>query len=133
MVADKVLFSRTNLELLEREGIGYVLGFRLKLVASKLGSDKTGLYDTSVMERLSEGIYYKGYHWEGRRVIVVYSEKRAKYEIELIDRQVRWLKGRVKSGGTGVKDLLKGKSWSRFVKSSGDKVEIGEESIRKRR
>ncbi len=130
MVADKGLFSKANLELLDREGVGYVLGFRLKQVASKLGIDKTVLYDTSAMERLSEGIYYREYRWEGRRVIVVYSEQRAKYEIELIDRQIRWLKGRVKSGGTGMKGLLRGKPWSKYLKTSGDRIEIDEESIK---
>ena len=130
MVADKGLFSKANLDLLERECVGYVLGFRLKHVATKLGVEKDQLYDLSGMEQLSEGLYYREYRWEGRRVIVVYSKQRAGYEIEMIDKQVKWLRSRVKSGGSGVKGLLKGKQWSRYLKVSGDEVQIDEASIK---
>lgn len=128
IVADKGLFCVRNLELLEEQGVKYVVGFRLRKMAVSLGVDSEELYDLTRMQPIAEGLYYREYSWRGRRVIVVWSKERSKRDHALLDDKLQWLR-EIAEKGTNPRQLLRGRWWAPLVKIKEGKVCLNQEAI----
>lgn len=84
VVADAAMLSADNLDFLESQGFGYIVGARLKNLPRDMIKDIIG-FDFS-----GGGIYST--EWEGRRLLVDFSAARAQRDAANRDRQVKKLK-----------------------------------------
>ncbi len=110
VVADAGMLSKDNLDYLERKKIGYIVGARLK----------------NLPERLKENIISHNYQhrhihettYQDKKIVVEYSEKRAKKDQANRDRQIQKLKQKLQKQQTVIRK-------SKYLKTRGGNQIIG--------
>lgn len=76
-VADRAMFNKVNLKKLEEMGVKYVVAAKLRTLTKDLKEKiLTSNYQPAACEE--EFIWGRDFEWEGRRLVVSYSSKRAK-------------------------------------------------------
>lgn len=122
VVADSAMLSKANIEQLDEGGYRYILGGRIKnepahtkkkILALRLGNGKSAVIEKS----------------EGTRLIVSYSEKRAKKDQMKRQEGIQRLTKRMKSG-TLTKSNLNKRGYNKFLSLQGEvHVHIDEAKI----
>ena len=122
VVADSGLMNKTNISLLESAGYKYIIGARIKNETEKikqwiLSLDKAG------------GSFYEPGEYPQSRLIVSYSEERAKKDRYNRDKGVKRLKAACKSG-TITKENINKRGYNKFLEISDHvQVVINQEKI----
>lgn len=124
VVADAGLLSSNNLKLLAEENYPYIIGARIKNESVKVKAE---------VLRKSKGIVDGGSlivrKEDGSRLVVTYSEKRAKKDGRNRARGVEKLRLQVKSGWL-TKENINNRGYNRFLAMSGEtKINVDEEKI----
>jgi transposase len=121
VVADSGLMSKANVEQLEKEGYKYIIGARIKSE-----TEETKRWILSREKR--DGCFFetkKG----GSRLVIGYSERRAKKDRHNRDKGVRRLKAAYKTGSL-TKDNINKRGYNKFLEMTGSvKVAINQEKI----
>lgn len=122
VVADSGLMNKSNLELLEHGGYKYIIGARVKNETEEV---KQWIFS---LEKL-DGVFYE-HPKDNRRLIVCYSEKRAKKDCYNRLKGIRRLQKAYKSGNI-TKENINKRGYNKFLDISDDvKVAINPEKIR---
>ncbi|WP_370524399.1 transposase [Bacteroides sp. 224] len=121
VVADSGLMNKSNLELLEQSGYNYIIGARIKNETDEV---KQWVFS---LEKV-DGVFYE--HFKGeRRLIVCYSEKRAKKDYYNRQKGIRRLQKAYKNGSI-TKENINKRGYNKFLDISDDvKVTINSEKI----
>lgn len=124
VVADAGLLSANNLKLLAEEDYPYIIGARIKNESAKIKAE---------LLKKAEGIVNGGSlivkKEDGNRLVVTYSEKRAKKDGYNRTRGVEKLRLQVKSGWL-TKENINNRGYNRFLAMSGEtKISVDEEKI----
>ncbi|WP_370524683.1 IS1634 family transposase [Bacteroides sp. 224] len=121
VVADSGLMNKSNLELLEQGGYNYIIGARIKNETDEV---KQWIFS---LEKV-DGVFYE--HFKGeRRLIVCYSQKRAKKDCYNRQKGIRRLQKAYKSGNI-TKENINKRGYNKFLDISDDvKVTINSEKI----
>jgi hypothetical protein len=124
LVADSALFNRENIRLLEEQKQPYIVAAQLK----KLPQDTQKiLFDRSSFERLSDDESFIETIYQGQRLIVTYSAKRAKKDAH--DRKKAVEKAHKLYHNKTVKSAVKGHH-ARYLNVQGDgRLELDENRI----
>ena len=122
VVADSGLMNKNNVTLLQEAGYNYILGARIK---SESASVKQWILS---LEKVDKACYdYK--RENGERLIVSYSDKRAKKDAYNRDRGIARLKKAYKTGRI-TKSQVNKRGYNKFLEISKDiEVVISEEKI----
>ena len=121
VVADAGLMNKRNIELLESAGYKYIIGAKIKSESDEM---KQWIFS---LEK-QDGLYHETKRDRGR-LIVGYSEKRAKKDVYNRNKGVKRLRKEYQSG-TISKDKVNKRGYNKFLKlSSNISVEINEEMI----
>jgi transposase len=124
VVADAAMLSRDNLAALDREKYPFIVAARIR--------NETVVTQEKILQRcrgLSNGQSVVFEQENGHRLIVAYSEKRAKKDRYNRERGLRRLKKQVASGRL-VKEHLNNRGYNKFLKLTGAvSVEIDEEKV----
>lgn len=121
IVADSGLMNKTNLTLLEQGGYKYIIGARIKNETKKI---KELILSTKRQENLFNEI-----DKDGTRLIVGYSERRAKKDRYNRDKGVRRLKKAYQSGNI-TKENINKRGYNKFLEiDSNIKVTINLDKI----
>lgn len=121
VVADSGLMNKSNLELLEQGRYKYIIGARIKNEAEDI---KEWILSLDKLD----GIFYE-YPKDNRRLIVCYSENRAKKDRYNRQKGVRRLQKAYKSGKV-TKENINKRGYNKFLDISNDvKVVINPEKI----
>ena len=121
-VADRGLFSGGNLDILEDEGIEYVVAAKLKNMSKKVKDDILTVKPTDLDTFNSKEIEYKG-----RRLIVNYSPKRAAKDKKDRERLLERLeKITDKTGKVEVKNLVRNSGTKKYLKFNKENKSIAE-------
>jgi transposase len=124
VVADAAMLSRDNLDALDREKYPFIVAARIR--------NETVVTQEEILKRcrgLSNGQSVVFEQENGHRLIVAYSEKRAKKDRYNRERGLRRLKKQVTSGRL-VKEHLNNRGYNKFLKLTGEvSVEIDEEKV----
>ena len=123
VVADRGTVSRGNLELLSELGLSYIVGVKMRRVR-EVGEvlSRPGRYKV-----VGKGLKVKEVKHRGKRYIVCVNEEEARRDREAREALVELLREKLARGG--VKGLVGSRGSRRFLKVSGDKVEIGPASL----
>jgi transposase len=124
LVADSALFNKENIRLLEEQKQPYIVAAQLK----KLPQDTQKiLFDRSSFERLSDDESFIETIYQGQRLIVTYSAKRAKKDAH--DRKKAVEKAHKLYHNKTVKSAVKGHH-ARYLNVQGDgRLELDENRI----
>jgi transposase len=124
VVADAAMLSHDNLDALDRQRYPFIVAARIR--------NETRAMQETILDRcagLTNGQSVEIDHEQGRRLIVAYSDKRAKKDARNRDRGLRRLRKRVQSGRL-TKDSLNRRGYNKFLKLAGEiRVEIDEAKV----
>ena len=124
VVADAAMLSQDNLDALDREQYPFI-------VAARIRNETVAMQET-ILQRCRDLPNAQSVVFEkenGHRLIVAYSDKRAKKDQHNRDRGLRRLRKRVASGRL-AKEQLNNRGYNKFLKLSGEvSVEIDEEKV----
>lgn len=121
IVADSGLMSKSNIALLEKQGYKYIIGGRIKNESKKI---KKWVLE----QKKGKGLFHER-DKDGKRLIVGYSEKRAKKDEHNREKGIKRLKKAFKSGKI-TKDKVNKRGYNKFLEISDDiEVSISREKI----
>jgi transposase len=128
LVADRGMFNRTNLALMDELEITYIVAAKLKGLPKKL---RDSILDTQLTpEMINNDLQWvKKFDHEGRKLIVSYSPSRAKKDAKDRLRLVERLLKKVKKGKLKVKDLISNHGTKKYVSIKSGTAAINEEAI----
>ena len=132
VVADRAMMSEKNIMMMEKENYGYVIAAKLKQLPKFLKEKilKRTQEDTIKIE--GESVYIQEYIYNGRRLIVSYSENRAiknKHDRECL---IKKMQEKTRNKEVETKKLITNRGYLKFVDEKGkSKVILNEEKINK--
>lgn len=125
VIADAALLSKDNLKVLKKAGYCFIIGGRIKNESKEI---KLQILEKS--EGMKDGDNFAIKKPDGSRLLVTYSEKRARKDIRNRERGLRRLQQRVKSGRL-TKENINNRGYNKFLTLEGEvKVTIDEEKIK---
>ena len=129
LAADRGMFSEKNLALLEKEGIRYIVGAKLKKMGKDIEEEifNDEGYDTDVI--FNQLHWYKEIEYKKRRLIVSYNSRRAKKDAsdrrKLVDRLMK----KANEGKIKIKDIIPNRGTKKYLKVTDGKAGIDEDKI----
>ncbi len=129
LVADRAMFSNKNLDLMDKEGINYVVAAKLKALPKEKKKEllSTNYTPGVVFDELQ---WLNEFEYNQRRLIVGYSQKRAKKDRsdrqKLIDRLMK----KVKNNQIPLKSLISNYGTKKYIKVNKAKAVINRERIK---
>jgi transposase len=115
VVADSGLMNADNIKLLEKNGYKYILGARIK-------NESKHIISWILSQVKQDGVFYEYRKSENCRLIVGYSEKRAKKDALNREKGVKRLENEFNSGSI-TKDKINKRGYNKFLEIS-DSVEV---------
>lgn len=133
LVADRGMFSRGNLEELDRRSVKFIIGARLKTLKTQdreriLKQAPRFLKEKGYRDRL----FWSGeYEVRGYRLIVSYSRERALKDRKDREKILERVKKELKGGRVNLKDLVKNRGVKKYLKlkGKGPQVCLDEERV----
>lgn len=122
IIADRAMFTESNLKFLEERGVHFVISAKLKKM--KKTTTENILNDIKNVLNESNGKIenWSGeYEYNGRRLVVGYSDKRAVKDRSDRNRLVERVKKKLKNGKVKAVDLVKNRGTKKYLKFSGNK------------
>ena len=98
LVADRGMYNKENLKLMEDEGINYIVAAKLKAMPTQMKERILQDSDYSPCQLEGDLHWVKEYYHEGKRLIIGYNSKRAKKDQMDRDKLVERLLKKVKDG-----------------------------------
>jgi transposase len=124
VIADAAMLSNDNLDSLDGQDYPFVVAARIR--------NESQVMQETILERcagLQNGQHVEIGHDAGRRLIVAYSDKRAKKDAHNRERGLQRLRKRVRSGQL-TKENLNRRGYNKFLKLTGKiAVEIDEQKV----
>lgn len=111
VVADAALLNKTNLDHLEKHGYEYILGARIK-------NESVAVKQSIIDRQWSDGMLTTFDKGRGVRLIVSYSEKRARKDARNRKRGLQRLEKKVKSGKLS-KANINNRGYNKYLKLTG--------------
>jgi transposase len=123
VVADAALLSKSNLEKLKQGNYTFIVGARIKNESEEL---KAQILENS--KDMKDGSSFVLKRKDGTRLIVTYSEKRARKDAHNRDKGVKKLRAKVQSGKLS-KEHINNRGYNKFLTLSGE-VEVSVDEAR---
>lgn len=120
LVADAGMLSRENLKAIEGERLEYIVGARLKTLPLKL---REQILNQDNYVETGEGYSVARFEYQGRKLIVNYSAKRAKKDARDREKALEKLQKKL-AGKKNIKDYLNNCGYKKYLEIEG-KAEIG--------
>lgn len=124
VVADAALLSKENIVKLKEEGYQFILGARIRNESDKIKGEIL-----KKAERMDDGDSFVITKGDGTRLIVTYSDKRAKKDAANRNRGVMKLRRQIQSGRL-TKQSINNRGYNRFLTINGEAtITIDEDKI----
>jgi transposase len=131
-VGDSGILNKKNIEMIEKLGGKYILGARIKGMSKEV-KEEIGKRESykEVVSRDGERLWIKEIELgEGKRLIVTFSEARARKDAEDRQEAIQRLMKKIDNGGLRPEDLVRNYGYKRFIKVEGEcEVKIDEKKI----
>jgi len=115
VIADAGLLTHKNIHALEAGGYEYIIGARLK-------NEPEAIKEQIIQSQYHDGSVHVIHQEEGKRLIVHYSEKRAKKDLHNRQKGLRRLEKRIKSGKL-TKSNINNRGYNKYLQFKGE-IEI---------
>lgn len=124
VVADAGLLSKENIEKLKGSGYKYIIGARIKNESEKVSEE---ILEKS--KNMQDGESFVIKREKNTRLVVTYSEKRAKKDVYNREKGLKKLEKRVQSGKL-TKEHINNRGYNKFLSLKGEvEVEMNQEKI----
>jgi len=124
VVADSGLLSKDNIEALEQENYQYILGARIK-------NETTAIKEKVLGAKYKDGQIKSIKKNDASRIIISYSDKRARKDAHSRERGLKRLEKRIKSGKL-TKSSINNRGYNKYLKLEGEiSIEIDYDKYKK--
>ena len=135
IVADRAMFTRENLGLLEKKKIHFIVSAKLKNMKKKTVEQILNDVEKVLKDKKDEVETWTGeYEYEGRRLVISYSKKRAEKDKKDRQRLLDRVKKKLRGGKVRVSDLVKNTGTKKYLKMEKKNKEfatLNEEKIKR--
>jgi transposase len=116
IVADRAMFTKSNLSKLDEKKVKFVIAAKLRSMKMEMKEKFVG--DVILTKESSENLehFTKDYEYEGRRLVVSYSKKRADKDKKDRERLVERIKKKMKDGKVRLSDLINNTGTKKYLK-----------------
>ena len=130
IVADRAMMSESNIKLLEASKLNYVIAAKLKLLPKSMQEEILSRKDERVIfQKEDETLRIQEHIYEGRRLIVSHSSKRARKDARDREQILKKLKAKIGVKGS-TKKLVTNRGYLSIVKEEGNShVSIDDEKV----
>lgn len=116
VVADRAMMSETNLALMEKVGFRYIVAAKLRSLPAGLREKILNSNDRTTCKLGDESVEVQEFLHKGRRLVVGYSDSRARKDRSDRDRLVERVKSRLgKDHSTGMRKLVTNTGYRKYV------------------
>ncbi len=130
LVADRAMFNKVNLKKMEDEKVEYIVAAKLKSLKKEMKKQIVESTDYKVIKVSNELHWAKEFEYEGKRLIISYSSKRAKKDAKNRQKLIERLMKRFKKGKISIKDLVTNNGSKKYIKIEGkSEISINETKI----
>ena len=132
LVADRAMFSEKNLEFMDKKGFEYVVAAKLKALPKsqkeKILNSNLNLHEQEEGKQACPTLELQH---KGRRLVVGWSEKRAKKNAADRQRLINRLMKKVEKGCIAIKNLIPNYGTKKYIQiEKGLKVRVNEDKIK---
>ena len=135
IIADRAMFTEKNLEHFDKREIKFIISAKMKKMrremTDKILNDVESMLKNDVDKKISS--WTGEYEYNGRRLVVGYSRKRAAKDRGDRERLLQRVKKKLKNGKIQVSDLVKNtgtKKYLKFDKNNKETAILDEEKIK---
>jgi transposase len=130
LVADRAMFTKDNLKLMDKLGMKYIVAAKLKTLPAKKKEEI--LSSDFKLTCMSEELHWvQEFEHESRRLVVGYSTDRAKKDASDRARLIARLEKKTKNSQINVNDVINNAGTKKFLKLPSAKAFIDQEKIEK--
>jgi len=128
IVADRAMFTEKNLQDMEKNDFNYVVAAKLKTLRKDL---KKQILNSALENKEVDGDknWINEFEYKGRRLIVNYSNDRAKKDSKDRKRLIDRLQKKVRHNKINIKDLISNRGSKEFISIKGGSATLNEEKI----
>jgi len=116
IVADRAMFTRDNLEKLDQKKVKFIVAAKLKTMKKEMKEEIIKDVAKTLKENGDIEGWTKDYIFEGRRLIVNYSKKRAHKDKKDRERLIERIKKKMKNGKVRLADLINNTGTKKYLK-----------------
>ncbi len=116
IVADRAMFTKNNLEKLDKKKVKFIIAAKLKTMKKDIKTTITNDVASALKENPGLIGWTKDYEYEGRRLIVNYNKKRASKDKKDRERLVERLKKKMINGKVLLADLINNTGTKKYLK-----------------
>ncbi len=113
-VGDRGLFSKRNLESLDRGKGEFIVGMKLGVIKSR----HKDFYNKRLFKRVQEGLSVYETEYEGKRLIIAWSAKRAERDRKAREELLLKIEKKLSSSGSSVKGFITNEAYKKYVRLS---------------
>lgn len=128
LVADRAMFNNDNLDLMDKEGITYIVAAKLKTLPKTI---KTKILDDNYKATVTnEQLYWlKELSYQSRRLIVSYSNSRAKKDFRDRQRLIDRLMKKVKDNKVKLSELIPNYGTKKYIQITDKTASVNTNKI----
>ncbi len=130
LVADRAMFSESNLSLMESKNIRYVVAAKLRSLPKRFKEQILRDKDFKCQVIENEIHWVKEYAYKDRRLIVSYNNSRARRDEAQRARLIERLMAKVKNNKIPISSIISNHGTKRFIKINNSTVAIDENKIK---
>lgn len=112
-VADRGLFSEPNLQVLEKEGGEYIVGMRMGKMSQE---EQKIFYDTSKYRFINENLAVYETSYNGRRMVVTWSDARAKRDKKAREEVIEKIKKKLSAKKPKIHQLITHQGYKKYLR-----------------
>jgi transposase len=127
MVGDRGMISKNNIRHLEQKNYKYIFGYRMRTIRQE---DRHKVFSEKEFRKLkSVDLQFKEATYDGKRLIVCYSEERAEKDRLHRENILERIKDKIKSGKLSA--IVENTHYKRFLRIRGEKPVIDTDKVKR--
>ena len=127
MVGDRGMVSKNNIRHLEQKNYKYIFGYRMRTIRQE---DRHKVFSEKEFRKLKNvDLQFKEATYEGKRLIVCYSEERAEKDRLHRENILEKIKDKIKSGNLSA--IVDNTHYKRFLRIRGEKPVIDTDKVKR--
>ena len=127
MVGDRGMISKNNIRHLEQKNYKYIFGYRMRTIRQE---DRHKVFSEKEFRKLKNvDLQFKEATYDGKRLIVCYSEERAEKDRLHRENILERIKDKIKSGK--LSSIVENTHYKRFLRIRGEKPVIDTDKVKR--
>ena len=126
LVGDRGMISQKNIDLLDKSGYEYILGYRMRTISQEDRKKVLSKADLKVIRK--KDLAYKEVKYQGKRLLVCYNPERAKKDKEHREEIIERIKEKI--DGKSISSVITNPQYKKFLKIHGQNPRIDQSKVK---